>query len=125
VARNNSGILLLNSTDNVMGTFQIAEGTLRLGADNVLPQTVTLSMGKGDINPSNKAYFDLNGRTQAITRFVESHYDAYTDGQAGCQCITSTLPATLIFSGSATNAFSKPTAISARGHRRAGRQRPA
>ena len=107
VARNNSGLLLLNSTDNVMGTFQIAEGTLRLGADNALPHTVTLSMGKGDSNPSNKAYFDLNGRMQAITRFVESHYDAFTDSQAGCQCITSTLPATLIFSGSATNAFSK------------------
>ena len=107
VARNNSGLLLLNSTDNVMATFQIAEGTLRLGADNALPQTVTLSMGKGDSNPANKAYFDLNGHSQTITRFVESHYDAFTDSQAGCQCITSTLPATLIFEGAATNAFSK------------------
>jgi len=107
VARNNSGILLLNSTNNVMATFQIAEGTLRLGADNILPQTVTVSMGKSDNNLSNKAYLDLNGHTQIISRFTESHYDAFTDSQAGRQCITSAIPATLIFIGSATSTFNK------------------
>lgn len=107
VIRNNSGLLLLNATNNVMNAVQIAEGILRLGADNALPDTVTISMGKSDNNTGNKAYFDLNGRTQAISRFNESHYDAFTSAQAGCQCITSTLPATLIFTGSATNAFLK------------------
>lgn len=107
VARNNIGTLVLNSTNNVMSTFQIAEGILRLGADEALPHTVTVNMGKGDNNPGNKAYFDLNGHSQTITRFIENHYSTFPDNQAGCQCITSALPATLIFGGATTNAFSK------------------
>jgi autotransporter-associated beta strand protein len=107
VVRNNNGTLVLNSTNNAMATCQIAEGTLRLGADNALPATVTVNMGKNDDNTSNKAYFDLNGHTQTIARFIESHHDAFTGSQIGCQLITSALPATLIFGGAATNTLVK------------------
>jgi autotransporter-associated beta strand protein len=99
VIRNNNGVLRLNSTNNVMRQFQIAEGTLRLGADNQLPADVILSMGKGDANTGNKAYLDLNGHSLTIGGFVETHYDAFTGVDIVRQCVTSALPATFIVGG--------------------------
>ena len=107
IVRDNNGTLQINSTNNVMGALTIAEGTVWLGADNALPVTVNITMGKPDANAGNKAYLNLNGHTQTIATFTERHYDPFTDGNIGCQCITSAPPATIIFDGPANNALLK------------------
>ena len=95
IVRDNTGTLVINSTNNVFARVRVAEGTVRLGADNALPPTVILDMGKGDANAGNKAYFDLDGHHQTITNIVEAHHDAFTGTDIGRQYITSALPATL------------------------------
>ena len=95
IVRDNSGTLVINSTNNAFGRLRISEGTIRLGADNALPASVILDMGKSDANTGNKAYFDLDGHHQTITNIVEAHHDPYPIETAGRQWITSALPATL------------------------------
>ena len=100
VNRDDPGTLILNATNNVLGSINVAQGTLKLGASDVLPATISLSLGKSSaIN--NIAFFDLNGCSQCIANFTEQH----ALGTTGTQRIISASPATLIISNATANTF--------------------
>ena len=95
IIRDNGGTLIINSTNNLFTKLRISEGTVRLGADNALPASVAVDMGKSDANYGNKAYFDLDGHNQTIADIIENHYDTFPLASAGRQHITSATPAIL------------------------------
>ena len=100
INRDDPGTLILNATNNVLGSINVAQGTLKLGASDVLPATISLSLGKNSaIN--NLAFFDLNGCSQCIANFTELH----ASGTTGTQKIISATPATLIVSNTTANTF--------------------
>ena len=95
IIHDNDGTLIINSTNNLTSRLRISEGTVRLGADNALPASTILDMGKSDANYGNKAYFDLNGHSQTIAGIIELHHHPFPFADAGRQHITSDLPAIL------------------------------
>ncbi len=100
INRDDPGTLILNATNNVFSSLNLAQGTLKLGASDVLPSTVSLSLGKNSaIN--NIAFFDLNGFSQCIANFTEQH----APGTTGTQRIISATPATLVISNTTANTF--------------------
>lgn len=100
INRDDAGTLILNATNNVFGSLNLAHGTLKLGASDVLPAKVSLSIGKNS-TVNNNAFFDLNGYSQCIANLSEQH----ATGSTGTQRIISATPATLIVSNSTSNTF--------------------
>ncbi|MDA3923362.1 MAG: hypothetical protein PF904_01520 [Kiritimatiellae bacterium] len=100
IQRDDKGTTLINSTNNVWGGSNVLEGTLKLGADNVLPVTTTLLIGK----TGNKAdaVFDLNGKSQRVASISDIHN---TSVGGGTQKILSSTPATLIVSNDTAITF--------------------
>lgn len=100
--RNDPGTILINSTNNVWGGTGLAEGTIRLGVSQAMPQTTTLTIGKGD----KKALcaFDLNGYNQTLAGLADIHYSG-TGDTTGTQRILSATPATLIISNNSARTF--------------------
>ncbi len=102
INRDDSGTLIINSTNNVFGGINVVQGTLKLGASGALPESTTLSIGKNS-TINNIAFFDLNGQDQCVAGLVDSHSDAGT----GTQRIISDLPATFTVSNNTARSFGK------------------
>jgi len=100
--RNDPGILLINSTNNVWGSTGFSEGTILLGVSEAMPQTTTLTIGKAD--KKALCVFDLNGHTQTISGLADVHYSGPNDS-SGTQRILSATPATLIISNNSARTF--------------------
>ena len=99
IIRDDPGTCLLNATNNVFGNTQVAQGTLRLGVAEAIPQTVLLTLGKEGNTAS--ALFDLNGKSQTLAGIADTHYAA----GSGTQQITSADPATLTVSNVTARSF--------------------
>ena len=100
--RNDPGLFIINSTNNVWGGTGLAEGTIRLGASEAMPQTTTLTIGKGD--KKAPCVFDLNGYNQTLAGLADVHYSG-TGDTTGTQRIISAAPATLTVSNSTARSF--------------------
>ena len=99
--RNDSGTLIIASTNNIWGDTGFSEGTIRMNVMNGLPQTTLLSIGKGD--KKSLCVFDLNGFDQTIRGLADIHFA----GDTGTQRIISNLPATLTISNDTPRTFGK------------------
>ena len=100
VNRDDPGTLQINSTGNVWGAINVAQGTLKLGASDVLCAAAALNVGKASaIN--NTALFDMSGFSQRVSSLGELHQA----GSTGTQRIISSAPATLIVSNDVDNTF--------------------
>jgi autotransporter-associated beta strand protein len=87
VAKDDGGTWTINSETNVWGKTAVLAGTLRLGRENALPATTTLTVGGG----SATAVLDLNGFNQIIS--------GLTSGGSNTKRITNSVgAATLIVS---------------------------
>lgn len=100
INRDDSGTLIINSTNNVFGGMNLVQGTLKLGISDAFPAAASLSIGKYS-TVNNQALFDLNGKNQTLTSLAELHYA----GGGGLQRIFSAMPATLTISNSAAKIF--------------------
>ena len=77
----------------------INQGTLRLGADNVMPHTIVVTIGKS--GNTAEATLDLNGHDQRLAGVADMHYAAGN----GKQLIVSDTPATLTISNETARSF--------------------
>jgi len=104
--RDDRGTLVIRSSDNKVTGIWLPEGTIRLEADAAFVTPPTLAIGKGANNVGNKATLDLNGRTLALSRITDQHWDAFDGGpNEGYQRILCDTPSTLILNGNTASRY--------------------
>lgn len=99
ITRDDPGTCLLNAAAHQFGNSTINQGTLRLGADNVMPHTIVVTIGKS--GNTADATLDLNGHDQRLAGVADMHYAAGN----GKQLIVSDTPATLTISNETARSF--------------------
>ncbi len=99
ITRDDPGTCLLNAAAHQFGNSTINQGTLRLGADNVMPHTIVVTIGKS--GNTAEATLDLNGHDQRLAGVADMHYAAGN----GKQLIVSDTPATLTISNETARSF--------------------
>jgi autotransporter-associated beta strand protein len=99
IIRDDPGTCLLNGAQHVFGNASIYQGTFKLGAPEVMPQNILLSIGKS--GNTADAIFDLNGMSQTLAGLTDAHYATGN----GTQRVISAAPATLTVSNNTAYSF--------------------
>jgi autotransporter-associated beta strand protein len=96
VYANGAGTVALASAGNVFGTLEIAGLTVRTDAPGTLPPATILAVGTAY---SANGTLDLNGNSQTVSQLKRG------TTAAGVRVVTSSSPATLTVSGSASTTY--------------------
>ena len=107
--RDDTGTLVINSSNNVTPTLSFLQGTIRVNTRNVFANTPQLTIGKdSNSNAGNKSIFDLNGFDVTLGRIMDLHGDAFNGtADEGYQRILCAIPSTLTVSGTANSSYAK------------------
>lgn len=104
VAKTDGGTWIINSTGNSWATTSVVStGTMRLGANNALPISATLSIGQSD---GSSSLLDLNGFNQEVANLV---YVASTANNTRGITNSSATQATFTVNNAAANTFGTST----------------
>jgi len=101
-SRNDAGIAILYATNSVYTGMYIAQGTIRMGAKNVIPANAVVNIGK-DADDKSHARLDLDGFDQTFTGFYET-----STNRISHKCYVMTpdgKPATLTVNGTTARAW--------------------
>lgn len=104
-----SNLWQIDTASNYTGPTQIDDGTLRIGADNILPSTTAVRLG----NTTTAGVFDLNGFNQTIGSLTSS-----TNSTTATNQILVAAGKTLTINGAVTlgvNAATSTTLVTATG----------
>ena len=101
-ARNDSGTTILYATNSLYNTLTVTQGTMKMGATNVIPANATAVLGKNNDDDSFST-LDLDGFDQTIAGFYEQNV-TYTK-HANRVMTPEGKPATLTVNGSAGRAW--------------------
>lgn len=99
--RDDPGICVLNAADHQFGSLSVVQGTFRLGAANVIPRNILVTVGKSGYTAD--AVLDLNGYDQCLAGVADAHLATGN----GTQRIVSSTPATLTVSNETARSFGK------------------
>ncbi len=100
ISKTDNGTWIINSVNNIWGPTAVADGTLRLGANNALPVTTVLTLGQSS---STTGTLDLGGFNQTVAGLVVATPSGSSAHSVGNSSTTS--DSTLVFNGTTPSTF--------------------